>query len=57
MGIRHDTFVPTPEQIEARSAEVRKKWDDKDFEKRFHGKKTVAWSIPVIDELDLDFDD
>jgi len=38
---------PTPEEIVARSAEVRERWSDEERERRAVGKPE-AWGVPLV---------
>jgi hypothetical protein len=53
---RRAKFTPTPEQIEASAAEIRKSWSDKEYEKRFGREKHVPWITPTINTNEIDLD-
>jgi hypothetical protein len=39
---------PTPEELEARMAEIKAGWTDKDHEDRFCGPRKKTWQPPVV---------
>lgn len=41
-------YAPSPDEIEARAAEVRAGWPEGEAEKRMVGRRSVRWEMPAF---------